>query len=51
MNELIQTIQVLDEEELKIVNSYIDTLIFYDNTVFDSGSRVDDNSLVYTSPL
>jgi hypothetical protein len=34
MNELIQTIQVLDEEELEIINSYIDTLIFYENTVF-----------------
>ena len=51
MNELIQTIQVLNEEELEIINSYIDTLIFYDNHIFDSGSRVDDDSLVYTSPL
>ena len=43
MNDLIQTIQVLDEEELEIINSYIDTLIFYDNTVFDSDgkSRID----------
>ena len=43
MNELIQTIQVLDEEELEIINSYIDTLIFYDNHIFDSDgkSRID----------
>ncbi len=34
MNELIQSIKVLEENELEIINSYIDTLIFYENTVF-----------------
>jgi hypothetical protein len=33
MNDLIQTIKILDEEELEVVNSYIDTLIFRENTV------------------
>jgi hypothetical protein len=33
MNELIQSIKVLEENELEIINSYIDTLIFYENTV------------------
>jgi hypothetical protein len=32
MNELIQNIKVLEENELEIINSYIDTLIFYENT-------------------
>ena len=31
MNDLIQTIKVLTEEELKIINDYIDTLIFQEN--------------------
>lgn len=31
MNDLIQTIKVLTEEELKIINEYIDTLIFQEN--------------------
>ncbi len=43
MNDLIQIIKVLDEEELKIVNSYIDELTFQENTVFDSNgsTRID----------
>ncbi len=43
MNELIQNIKVLEENQLEIINSYIDTLIFYENTVFDSNgkSRID----------
>ena len=31
MKDLIQTIKVLTEEELKIINDYIDTLIFQEN--------------------
>jgi hypothetical protein len=43
MNELIQIVKILSENELKIINSYIDTLIFQENTVFDSNgeSRID----------
>jgi hypothetical protein len=43
MNELIQNIKILNEEELKIINDYVDTLIFQENTVFDSNgeSRID----------
>jgi hypothetical protein len=43
MNDLIQTIKVLNEEELKIINDYVDSLIFQENTVFDSNgkSRID----------
>jgi hypothetical protein len=45
MNELIQNIKILNEEELKIINDYVDTLIFQENTVFDSNgkSRVDNS--------
>ena len=43
MNDLIQTIKVLNKEELKIINDYIDELTFQENTVFDYNgkSRVD----------
>lgn len=43
MNDLIQIIKVLNKEELKIINDYIDKLIFQENTVFDFNgkSRVD----------
>ena len=43
MNDLIQSIKVLNEEELKIINDYVDSLIFQENTVFDSNgkSRID----------
>ncbi len=34
MNDLIQSIKVLEENELEVINNYIDTLIFYENTVF-----------------
>jgi len=45
MNDLIQTIKVLTEEELKIINEYIDELTFQENTVFDSNgkNRVDNS--------
>jgi hypothetical protein len=46
MNDLIQVIKVLDEHELKIVNSYIDELAFQENTVFDSNGKIRvDNSV------
>ena len=43
MNELIQIIKILNQEELNIVNTYIDELTFQENTVFDSNgkSRID----------
>lgn len=45
-DDLIQTIKILNEEELKIINNYIDTLIFQENTVFDSdGKSKIDNSV------
>ena len=45
MNDLIQTIKVLNKEELKIINDYIDELTFQENTVFDSNgkNRVDNS--------
>ena len=39
MNNLIQTIKILNEEELKIINDYIDELTFQENTVFDSNGK------------
>jgi Rps23 Pro-64 3,4-dihydroxylase Tpa1-like proline 4-hydroxylase len=46
MNDLIQVIKVLDEHELKIVNSYVDELTFQENTVFDSNGKIRvDNSV------
>lgn len=46
MNDLIQTIKILNEEELDIINSYIDKLTFQENTVFDSdGKNRVDNSV------
>jgi hypothetical protein len=43
MQDLIQIIKILNENELKIINDYVDSLIFQENTVFDSNgkSRVD----------
>ena len=34
MNDLIQTIKILESNELKIINDYIDTLKFEDCKVF-----------------
>lgn len=39
MNDLIQIIKILNEEELKIINNYIDELAFQENTVFDSNGK------------
>lgn len=43
MEELIQQIKFLNKSELKKINDYIDSLTFFQNTVFDSQgkSRVD----------
>ena len=46
MNQFIQDIRVLDVEQLKIVNEYIDTLTFKANTVFDAdGNEREDTSV------
>ena len=39
MNQFIQDIRVLDVDQLKIVNEYIDTLTFNPNTVFDANGN------------
>jgi hypothetical protein len=43
MNDLIKTIKVINEEESKIINEYLDSLYFQKTTVFDSAgkSRID----------
>jgi hypothetical protein len=45
INDLIQNIKILNQEELDIINSYIDELTFQENTVFDSNgkNRVDNS--------
>lgn len=49
MNDLIQIIKVLDEEELKIINDYIDQLQFQENTVFDANGKVRIDTFVRSS--
>lgn len=49
MNDLIQTIKVLNKEELKIINDYINNLTFQENTVFDSGGKCRIDTSVRTS--
>ncbi len=49
MNELIQIVKILDKDQLKIVNSYIDTLIFQENTVFDSNGKSKTDTSVRSS--
>lgn len=49
MNDLIQTIKVLDEEELKIINDYINNLTFQENTVFVSGGKLRTDTSVRSS--
>jgi len=49
MNELIQTIQILNEDELKIINKYIDELTFVENTVFDSDGKSRTDTSVRSS--
>jgi len=39
MDKLIQTIKILDEKELGIINKYIDSLYFQENTVFDANGK------------
>tara|TARA_Y100000766_G_C18757996_1_gene531913 strand:+ start:132 stop:731 length:600 start_codon:yes stop_codon:yes gene_type:complete len=38
MNELIQIIKILDTNQVKKINKYVDTLDFQDNTVFGKGN-------------
>jgi hypothetical protein len=49
MNDLIQTIKILDEQELKIINDYIDELTFQENTVFDSNGKTRTDTFVRSS--
>jgi hypothetical protein len=49
MNNLIQVIKVLDEHELKIVNSYVDELPFQQNTVFNSDGKLRTDTSVRSS--
>ena len=41
MNDLIQTIEILSETEVKNLNNYIDTLKFEKSTVFGEGDNED----------
>lgn len=46
MDQFIQEVKVLEEDELKVINNYIDTLEFRANTVFDSdGKEREDTSI------
>jgi hypothetical protein len=46
MKNFIQDIRVLDDEQLKIINEYIDTLTFKVNTIFDAdGNERQDTSV------
>jgi hypothetical protein len=49
MNELIQTIKVLDEKELKIINKYVDSLYFQETTVFDINGKTKINTSIRSS--
>lgn len=49
MNELIQIIKVLDEKELEIINKYIDSLYFQENTVFDANGKTRIDTSVRSS--
>jgi hypothetical protein len=49
MNDLIQTIKVINEEESKIIDEYIDSLYFQESTVFDSGGKSKIDSSVRSS--
>ena len=49
MNDLIQTIKVLNKEELKIINDYIDELTFQENEVFDSVGKTKIDTSIRSS--
>ena len=49
MENFIQDIRVLDDEQLKIVNEYIDTLTFKANTIFDADGRERQDTSVRSS--
>lgn len=49
MNDLIKVIKVVDAEDLKTINDYIDTLTFNENTVFGSDNKAKVNTSVRSS--
>jgi len=49
MDKFIQNIPVLDIDQLKIVNEYIDTLTFKANTIFDVDGNVKEDISVRSS--
>jgi hypothetical protein len=49
MNDLIQNIRILNQEELDIINSYIDKLTFQENTVFDFDGKTRIDTSVRSS--
>ena len=49
MNDLIQTIKVLNKEELKIINDYIDELSFTENLIFSSNGETKIDTSVRSS--
>jgi len=49
MNDLIKVIKVVDDEDLKVINDYIDTLTFNENTVFYSDNKAKVNTSVRSS--
>ena len=49
MKNFIQDIRVLDDEQLKIVNEYIDTSTFKANTIFDADGRERQDTSVRSS--
>ena len=49
MNDLIQTIKVLTEEELKIINDYVDELTFQETLIFNSGGEMKVDTSVRSS--
>ena len=42
MNDLIQVIKVLESDEVKKLNEFIDTLEFKQNTLIGSSDFIDD---------
>ena len=49
MEDFIQIIKILDEEQLNVVNDYIDGLYFEKNTIFGDGSKVTTDDSVRSS--
>ena len=49
INDLIQNIKILNQEELNMINSYIDQLTFQETTVFDSNGKSKTDTSVRSS--